>query len=750
MAPRASSEVAGTRNRLPHLSLQHLGAPVLLLVILAGFYWRLVLTYQFDWLSSPDIAMQVLPWFEEDARQMHSGHLPTWDPHTWGGQPLLAQAQPGGAYPLNWILFRWPLQHGHINVVALQWYYVLERWMAALFCYLLCRDLGCSRTASIVGGLIFALSSYIGNTDWPQMVNGALWAPLILMFALRVGRGDRPLASSALCGLFWGVSWLSGHHQAPLFTSLTVAGVWLYYILRSGRINWRVARYGALAVALMGLVGAFQTLPASEYGHLAKRWVDAGDALGWNQVVPYYVHQRYSMKLWSLVGIVYPGLHQNADPFLGVVAFTLAMIGVATAWKEHAVKIMGAVAIGGLIYSLGANSVFQGLLYAVVPTVEKARTPSMSVFIWSLGAAALAAFGVDRVGRLRESVWGGRFAAGLLAFGLFTWGLMLAVMFANHVTWPNDDRVGISALCAVLLAALLYAWRTGNLGYGPAGALVVCLLLLELGNSSGMTFGDRANADQRQFLDRAWGSRDVADFLNAQPKPFRVGVQEDVLAPNWAEYYDLDTIQAYGASVLSDFREVEFFTPQSKKLLNQRYSVGRQPQMPGEQTLFEGANGVKVFYYPDAFPRAWAVHEIVALKSKDEGRSMVTDHLDELRSKAMMLQPALTLPACSGNDQVNITRYSPERVGIRANMTCDGMVVLSDNYYPGWKAMVDGKASDIHEVNLTMRGVLVPAGSHEVQFVYRPARVFAAGAITAIGMIGACVLVYAGRRRAIS
>ena len=399
MSPKASAsaELVGRPNRLPHLALHRLAAPALLLVILAGFYWRLVLTYQFDWLSSPDIAMQVLPWFEEDARQMHSGHLPTWDPHTWGGQPLLAQAQPGGAYPLNWILFRWPLQKGHINVLALQWYYVLERWMAALFCYLLCRDLGCSRTASVVGGLIFALSSFIGNTDWPQMVNGALWAPLILMFALRVGRGDRPLASSALCGLFWGMSWLSGHHQAPIFISLTVAGVWLYYILRSGRIDWRVAGYGALAVVLMGMVGAFQTLPASEYGHLAKRWVDAKDALGWNQVVPYYVHERYSMKLWSLVGIVYPGLHQNADPFLGVVAFTLAMIGIATAWKEHAVKIMGAVAIGGLIYSLGGNSVFQGFLYAVVPTVEKARTPSMSVFIWSVGAAVIAAFGVDRV-----------------------------------------------------------------------------------------------------------------------------------------------------------------------------------------------------------------------------------------------------------------------------------------------------------------------------------------------------------------
>ncbi len=126
---------------------------------------------------------------------------------------------------------------------------------------------------------------------------------------------------------------------------------------------------------------------------------------------------------------------------------------------------------------------------------------------------------------------------------------------------------------------------------------------------------------------------------------------------------------------------------------------------------------------------------------------MIADHLDELHYKAMMLQPALTLPACSGNDQVDVTRYSPERVGIHASMTCDGMVVLSDNYYPGWKATIDGKAVAIDEVNLTMRGVLVPAGSHQIEFVYRPSRVFAAGGLTALGMIGACVIALTGRRR---
>src|SRR5208337_1817074 len=141
--------------------------------------------------------------------------FPLWDPHTWAGQPLLGQAQPGVAYPLNWLLFLMPRNRAHIGMAALQWYFIAIHYMAALFCYLLCRDLGISRFASLIGGLVFALGAFVGTVLWPQMVNGAVWAPLVFLFLLRIIRGYRRLASAALCGVCWGMSWLSGHHQVP-------------------------------------------------------------------------------------------------------------------------------------------------------------------------------------------------------------------------------------------------------------------------------------------------------------------------------------------------------------------------------------------------------------------------------------------------------------------------------------------------------------------------------------------------------
>ena len=166
-------------------------AAVLFLCI-AGFYWKLTLTRQFDWMSGPDLAEQVLPWFQVQAHEWHVGRFPLWDPYLWAGQPLFGQAQPGAAYPLNWLLFLLPLQNGHIAGWALAWYFVVIHLMAAWFSYLLCRDLGRSRAASLAGGLIFSLSGYLGNTSWPQMMNGAVWAPLVFLFQFRAARGLRP------------------------------------------------------------------------------------------------------------------------------------------------------------------------------------------------------------------------------------------------------------------------------------------------------------------------------------------------------------------------------------------------------------------------------------------------------------------------------------------------------------------------------------------------------------------------------
>ncbi|HWB84602.1 MAG TPA: YfhO family protein [Bryobacteraceae bacterium] len=712
----------------------------LLLVIVAGFYWKLTLTRQYDWMWSPDMAEQVLPWYEVQAQQWHNHAFPLWDPYVWAGQPLLGQAQPGAAYPPNWLLFWLPLRNGRIRMGFLQWYFVMIHLMAAAFCYLLCRDLGLSRNASLVGGLAFALAGYVGTTDWPQMVNGAVWIPLVFLFLLRSVSGKRPVANAALSGMFLGISWLSGHHQVPMFLTLASAGTWLYFIFRSGRLNWRVARAGAVAAVFLILCGAFQVLPATEYGHLAKRWAGTPDPLTWNQVVPYDVQEHYDLRAYSLFGIVFPNVHANFDPFVGVVAVVLAGLAVAARWRASRVPLLFSLALGGLIYAMGHNAVFQGFLYAVIPTLDKARTPSAATCIFSFGTAVLAAYGAEHWLKGGPSPWTRRITLVALGFGILTMLLSQYLLFTNKLNFPLDDRVIVTAFVALLLAALLYGLESGHLSRRQAGALLVLLLLFELGNVSGYMFAHRSDANQEHWLAHTLGNEDIGSYLHNQPGFQRAEVANNAFAPNWGAAHGVEMWGGSSASVTTNLLGLEFSQPQVRELFGVAYTIATGPQAYANQQVFEGQSGMKVFKQPEAFPRAWAVHRLVRVPDIAAGNQLILNHLPDMKNEAFMLSEPPAIAPCNASDNVTLAAHNGGHVLIQATLSCPGMVVLSDTFYPGWRARVDGKPTPIYEVNGAMRGVPAPAGTHTVTMDYRPATAYTGAGLTFAGIAGALLL----------
>jgi uncharacterized membrane protein YfhO len=78
-------------------------------------------------------------------------------------------------------------------------------------------------------------------------------------------------------------------------------------------------------------------------------------------------------------------------------------------------------------------------------------------------------------------------------------------------------------------------------------------------------------------------------------------------------------------------------------------------------------------------------------------------------------------------------------------------VLLTDTYYPGWKASLDGRPVQIHPTDYAFRGVIVPEGTHELVFEYDPAS-FKLGALvallTALGLAGFYLGVTVNSRRA--
>ncbi|MFB3778103.1 MAG: YfhO family protein [Bryobacteraceae bacterium] len=733
-----------TDRKRPHRRLRALAAPVILLVICTGFYWKLVLTNQYTWLESPDLATQVLPWLQVQAGEWHAGRVPLWDPYMHGGQSLIGQVQPGVASPLNWILFLAPLRHGWMRQAYVHWFYVLIHFLAAWFGYLLCRDLKRSQAASVAAGCVFALGGWMGTTNWPQMLNSALWAPLVFLYLLRCLRGERPLASAAASGAFFGMAWLGGHHQIPIFLLLATGGVWLYHIFRKAKPDWGAARLAAVFLIFIFLVGAFQTLPAYEYGKRSLRWVGANEPKGWNEPVPYSVHDQYSLVPTSLLAILIPGTNRHADPFIGVTALTLALLAVALAWKEYPVRLMAAVAAGGLLFSLGRNNVFHGILYALIPMVEKARNPSMAVFIYHFGIATLTSYGIDYLRSSYLSAWPRRAGVSLLVCGVVLFSILGGLALAGKP--PGDDRFAVVALVALLLALLLRGWTKGLVSQPVAAVLILGLMLIEFGNTAGYGWLNREEKTRGTDLRALAQDSDLAAFLQSLPWPVRVDVGLKEIPYNFGDWYGIEQYGGYLASLSKAFADLPWHSTRGRQLFGVNYAIRAEPPEPHQREVFQSARGLKVYWNTDAYPRTWTVHEAEQLNDAQAIRVKLEDKSFDPRRTALLTEPRPALETCPEKDDVRLVKSNSGRLTIEADMGCRGMVILGDNYFPGWVATVDGKRAKIYEAYSVIRGVAVEGGKHTIEMRYRPASVIAGFFMSVAGILGALFLSIRARR----
>jgi len=709
--------------------------PAILLAIVILFHWKLVLTHQYTWLETPDMANLVLPWLQFQAGEWHHHRFPLWDPNSWFGQPLFGQAQPGSAYPLNWLLFLAPLKNGWLRESSLNWYYVLNRVLAAMTAYAFARDLRRSRPASILAGCVYALGGYVAFTRAPQMVNGAVWTPLVFMYLFRAERGERPWASSLLSGFFLGFGWLAGHHQMNLFVSIAAAILWIWLCVREGRIDRRMTGLAAASLTIAALASGFQTLPTAEYGRVAVRWSGPGEPLSFDQTVPYSVHEDYALKPLGLLGIFIPGIAQasmpGSNPYVGIVAFTLALLGAILAWRQRQVRWLAALSLGGILFSLGPNSLLHGVLYALVPLVEKARVPGAGTVVFSLGLAPLVAFGVDALAEPASWDWSRRFGwllgglAGVLA-------LLSLILYATKIPSAlGDDRIMITALAAALASGLLAASRGGSIPARSGAVAAICLVLFELANVNGYSFPNRSNPADNVYLPPLSQHSDLADYVRQHDGSARVEYDDQQIHYNIGDWYGIEAVNAYTASVLANVWGMDLFSNRSRDFFGVKYYFGRTPQSPDLKEVFTGRSGLKVFENQAAYPRVWSVHQGISVPNLAGERRIMDQPAFDPRHTVLLRGAAPDLGACgSSADDIQMPQHLSNYVRIQVHLGCRGMVILTDPYFPGWRAYVDGKRVPILEAYGGVRGVVVEAGDHLVEMRYRPWSVLLGGLMT--------------------
>jgi hypothetical protein len=717
--------------------MPRIAPPLLLLILTVGVFWKISLSGQYTWLNSPDHANQILPWMQEEARQFRTGRLPVWDMHHWGGQSLIGQDQPGVLFPLNWLLWMMPFSNGHISLQFANWYFVLIHYFAALFCYLFARDLGLGRFASVCAGASFGLSGFIGNVDWPQMLNGGMWAPLVLLFAVRALHGRRPLFSMAVAGAIEGFSLWGGHHQLPTFTLLAVAFLLLFYALFRG-LRWRAAALlGLICVAFTFLASAPQLLPSVEYWSHGLRWVGAQNPVGWRDKVPYVVFDQFSMNPVSLLQFVLPAWQPIGTPFLGITIVAFAIFAVAADWRARMVPPLAGIAVTGLIFSLGKYSMFHGVLYSLLPLIDKSRSAGFAVFLVDLALSVLAGIGIDCLLARRDG-----FRKQILAMGnilLVTGALMCLLLIARGSFEGNKTldypAFAFPALSALMLGSALQAWRIDRLRVGTMMAVILALMLFEIGSVTAQRYPHREW--KWQFVDQLSSHDDLAAFLRAQPGLFRIDKNSDDVPYNFGDWYDLDEFRGY-AGVTTNIITINRVA-NVREMIGAAYYVARAPSDSDTVPVFRGRSGVNIYRLPGAFPRAWPVHaaRVISGFSREDQLNVARDRLE---STTFLTEPVPALETCQAKDSVGLVENGATEIVVDANMACKGMVVIGNTFFPGWHAEVDGMTRPIYEAYTFLQGVVVDRGRHRVRLWYRPTSLYLGFALAGLACVGLTLL----------
>ncbi len=624
------------------------------------------------------------PTFRYAFDELWAGRFPLWNPYQLCGTPFFANAQHLLLYPLNTLYLLLP------TAVAMRWSAILHVALAVVFMAVLARVRGLGTAAAVTAGVAFAFCGAVAGLIFvPHHLYGAVWLPLALALADRVLRADR--ARVAACGLaiVLASQYLGGYPLFCLFTAYVIAGWWAWWLVtahppRATVLRRSVLLAGAAGVAL--LLAGLQLVPAAELARLSPRSpatlsVAAGDPMG---------AAGLTRPLLALRDLVVPavGVAFPRSVGIGLIGFCLALVGVGDRLRRADAVFFALLAVASFVLALGVTTPVYGL-YFHLPTGSWFRGPARFLFLTSFALAMLAGIGVDALGRRWPR------AAGLLPV-LVTLELFLA--FRNRVPLPetHPDLYALPPAIVDYLRAHQGWERTYFAGRGPFPVLPA---------KAGMASGIFAVADRENVFPVAYA--DWTAFMETGAAPSAIKIRQG----------ELEVDAASPRTRLLDLMSAAFVVESAAGEFTS-HGGGEALQLVHE------SDGYRIYRNLHALPRAYLVDRLESAPTRLAALERLASPGFPARTTVVLEQVDDALGIVPGTDDdvgtAEIVDYAAERVRVRTRAARPSLLVLTDEFYPGWTAAVDGTPTPIVRANVLFRGVPVPAGEHEVLFTFQP------------------------------
>lgn len=710
------------------------------------------------------------------ARELRQGRFSRWFPGLYCGMPLFSESQAGYLHPLKYLLYPWLDTWKAFNLDT-----VISVWLTGLGTFgWLRRHVG--PRGALTGACVFGFSGFVWAHLIHTSMNNALTSVPFAVWAMEWAWASRRLLGLSLGGLAVAFQVFAGHLQDTLLTAGLLGSYGLYRAATESNPRDRL-RAMALTVTLVGLgvaTSAVQWVPSKE---LLDRSPRAG-GLTWSELTygswhpellpTLVVREAYGTRARDTDWMdgFYPYHEMNA--YLGLTALALAVVGGA-AYRDRWVGFWALLAVGSAVLMLGRFTVLFDFANRI-PVIGSSRIP-VRFHLWaSLAVAALAAVGVDRLGR------GGR--VGLRgAFGLVGVLVLASVPILLYVYTPaltNPGRWNMPNHVA------RYGWLSRELTIASLRTLFLTLAGLTAMSAAARARSTRGRAlacsalplvVAADLLGAHWFDVPTVDpaYWTVPPASVRL-IQRDPGLPRIFGVAERSAGEPGYASEPVDFLAVrdtlDWSLPPVWGLTS---SGGETPIIPRRMvkytdhikpgrgrfdvesvthlvtgrrtnTTFEnvGTAGTAVVWRNrGALPRA----RLLGLPVYASGEAEAVAAIDRLggsaRDRLVVEDPDRPLAEdATAAGTAAITRDDPELVEVATDSAGPSYLFLADSFDPGWSAEVDGKPAPVRPAYLAFRAVFLGTGRHKVTFSYVPAGFRLGLAISLAGLATAIVLAF--------
>ncbi len=763
--------------------LGDLGIVLLLACLCLFFFWRIITPNLANRGSFPegDFADQFYAFGVYEAQRLFSGQLPLWNPYTFSGHPFLADVQSAIFYPPSLLTLLLSRPWG-FSLFALELEAIFHFFLAGLFTYLLAKRLLHDRRAALISSLVFTFGGYLTSYPSQQLaiLETDVWLPLILLlldigleqfasagFVIRPA--DRRICNPAgaevisppvkfplfavplpiaFAGLSFGLALLAGHPQSAMYV-FYVSAIYFAFRACANRVRWQsaVIAFGLFTLLGFGLAAA-QLLPSLEYMRLSVR-----AQASYNEMAGGFPRQ-------DLIQLLLPGSVSVMSPlYVGILPLFLAILAPLLSAKNPSfadsreVLFWTCLALGALLLSFGGNTFAYSLFYLFVPGFALFRSQERAAFIFSFSLALLAGYGVRLLTQAMSRPVKARFYGFYRFVTYLVWGALGLALLTFYGFVDNGQAAGSTFSTALERSLLLVVFLIFSLGLLHLRlrrivkerllmSLFVVLIVFDLFTVNW------DNNFQETRPEEQYGPTMLTQILQSDGGIFRV-YNEWRLPGNYGCVYGLEDIWGASPLYVGRYEDLVYKLPIERvwQLLNVKYVITwRKALVPKTEVLYEEPRELDTTYLhrlDEYWPRAYIVHQVEVIENDDKVLERLREpEFDPRRVAILPHKPDLPLPSqVEGESSVVILERRPERMVLEADMAANGLLVLSEVYYPGWRAYADGEEVPIYRADHVLRAVPLKAGHHRVEMVFDPLWPKVGLAVSGITLLLAAVLI---------